>query len=81
MKFPRWLHKWYANFSGYFWLPCPLCGNFFGGHEWKIDNKGDAYILIDPDGSGKAVCPNCHERAKNYNIKWLASRSLNMRIF
>ncbi len=25
----------YANLNGYFWLPCPRCGRYFGGHEWR----------------------------------------------
>lgn len=32
---PRFLHRIYAAVMGYFWLPCPLCGEFFGGHESK----------------------------------------------
>ena len=29
----RFLHRIYARFMGYFWLPCPACGKMFGGHE------------------------------------------------
>lgn len=31
----RWraLHRAFATSHGYFWLPCPLCGDPFGGHE------------------------------------------------
>ncbi len=29
----------YADRHGYFWLPCPRCGEYFGGHEES-----------DPDG-------------------------------
>ena len=29
----RLLHRLYARFFGYFWLPCPACGKMFGGHE------------------------------------------------
>lgn len=32
---PRWMHCVYAAVLGYFWLPCPICGRNFGGHEWK----------------------------------------------
>lgn len=31
---PRWWHHLRAHLGGYFWLPCPACGRFFGGHEW-----------------------------------------------
>ncbi len=33
MSLPRWIHRWYAWVAGYFWLPCPVCGREFGGHE------------------------------------------------
>ena len=29
----RWLNRMIAKFCGYFWLPCPICGEPFGGHE------------------------------------------------
>ena len=32
---PRWLNQVYAQVFGYFWLPCPICGEFWGGHEWR----------------------------------------------
>lgn len=31
---PRCLNRAYAFLFGYFWLPCPLCGFHYGGHEW-----------------------------------------------
>jgi hypothetical protein len=32
----RWrrLNHFYAWLHGYFWVPCPLCGRMFGGHEY-----------------------------------------------
>ena len=65
----RTLNKLYANFLGYFWMPCDLCGQMFGGHE-----------IVYPDGfimtgwnTGKAVCPDCAEngKAKAYNQNWM----------
>lgn len=38
MKF-RKLNKAFAKTFGYFWLPCPLCGQETGGHEWLWQNK------------------------------------------
>jgi hypothetical protein len=29
----RTLNRLYAFLWGYFWLPCPKCGQMFGGHE------------------------------------------------
>jgi hypothetical protein len=29
----RFLNRIYAHLFGYFWLPCPNCGRYFGGHE------------------------------------------------
>lgn len=39
-RFRRLNHAW-ANVAGYFWKPCPICGDFFGGHE-----IGEATIRI-----------------------------------
>lgn len=33
VKFKRFLNRIYARLHGYFWLPCPNCGRYFGGHE------------------------------------------------
>lgn len=38
VKLPRWLHRAYAVALGYFWLPCPICGECFGGHEVGPNN-------------------------------------------
>lgn len=52
---PRILHHLYAFVCGYFWLPCPRCGEYFGGHEWMN------HPLAGIDGKG--ICPACtHKR-------------------
>lgn len=43
----------------YFWLPCPLCGEYFGGNEWEHD--ASMYL---GDGSGCGVCAKCGPRAR-----------------
>lgn len=58
----RVLHRAYAAFRGYFWLPCPVCGRYFGGHEcgfWGVPKEGDWR-------KGKVACkdPRCQDRAK-----------------
>jgi hypothetical protein len=40
MKILRMWHENYAKKNGYFWLPCPVCGEHFGGHEWKYSIWG-----------------------------------------
>lgn len=44
-----------ASFRGYFWMPCPLCGEEFGGNEWvnRISLPGS-----EP-GMSTGVCPAC----------------------
>jgi hypothetical protein len=43
----------YAERYGYFWLPCPLCGDEFGGHEaWGA-------IPTDTEGRSEGICPSC----------------------
>ncbi len=57
MKFRRW-NRFYAFINGYFWLPCPLCGAFFGGHEWTnhdgIPKPGEPSIK-------RGICDDCAE--------------------
>ncbi len=52
----RWLHRLYAFVMGYFWLPCPLCGEHFGGHEARGEDA-----LWREYGRGQGVCPRCGE--------------------
>ena len=58
----RTLNRLYAFAMGYFWIPCPMCANKYGGHEWK---EGD--ILPMADGRGKRVCPECGEYLRNFH--------------
>ena len=43
----------YAKLLGYFWLPCPVCGKHFGGHEAVI---GNGLVVDQPDGTQKQMC-------------------------
>lgn len=52
----RRLHKAYAHFFGYFWMPCPTCGEHFGGHEWGWENR---VIVKDSNGRYSGVCNKC----------------------
>ncbi len=49
----RWLSHFYAKITGYFWLACPICGYYFGGHECTGD------YLMTGLHTGKAVCSDC----------------------
>lgn len=49
------LHRLYAWMFGYFWLPCPVCGRMFGGHE--IAHRFTA-ALLGEDGRSCIVCPD-----------------------
>lgn len=44
---------------GYFWLPCPECGQCFGGHEWGFANGMYASI------NGKGICQDCADAGKS----------------
>lgn len=57
----RKAHELFAKALGYFWLPCPLCGAYSGGHEWR-DIDGMACSIPDPDGapgSHLGICRAC----------------------
>lgn len=63
----RILHKWYAKITGYFWLPCVLCGKEFGGHEWRDIDGLPSMIQTEEDKvhsttsvtRSTGICPNC----------------------
>lgn len=60
MRF-RTLNRLYARLSGYFWLPCTLCGQMSGGHEWR-DIDGNPSAIPNPGGEGGSfmgICPDC----------------------
>lgn len=52
------LHRFYAFLAGYFWLPCPKCGEMFGGHQVSF---GSAHVTVqEADGQHMyCVCPDC----------------------
>lgn len=52
-RFRRLHHAW-AYVAGYFWTPCPVCGEDFGGHEWR-----DRRHTIWKGSRGVATCPKC----------------------
>jgi predicted RNA-binding Zn-ribbon protein involved in translation (DUF1610 family) len=67
----RKLNRLYARLNNYFWLPCPLCGQEFGGHEWVTDNE---YHSIETSpGAGKAICPDCGDKREAEALKMEAS--------
>ncbi len=46
--------------GGWFWLPCPSCGEPFGGQEWTHDAFGhESSIPNGRPGGGKGICPLC----------------------
>lgn len=57
MRF-RALNKLKADLEGYFWLPCPACGQMFGGHEWK-SSEYDSIPTDDTGRSAEGICPDC----------------------
>jgi hypothetical protein len=62
----RTFNKMYARLNGYFWLPCPLCGQHFGGHEWSHGNKCSSIPKPGSPGTGMGICPDCTEAGKGY---------------
>lgn len=61
MKNRLW-NKFYAWVAGYFWLPCPVCGRSFGGHEWKDipGHQNSVPTKLFRRGShATGICPDC----------------------
>lgn len=57
-----------ATLGGYFWLPCPVCGENFGGHEWR-DYAGLPSSVPNPDSRGLStgICPDCTAAGYGYD--------------
>ncbi len=67
---PRWVHRLYAFTHGYYWVPCPMCGKHFGGHE----EHGSLFYGLAR--GGESVCRNCAARAEEANQpRYAAMRS------
>ena len=66
MKISRIYHRAYAFVFAYFWLPCPICGEHFGGHEYDGGN------LDIERHRGIVVCPNCKGEAVRRNNELFA---------
>ena len=60
---PRFINQFYAFVCGYFWLPCPLCGRMYGGHECTESVPTTIH-------SGKMVCSLCSEEARQITRKF-----------
>lgn len=63
----RLLNRVYAWIFGYFWLPCPVCGDHFGGHE----ASRHALVVTEADGP-HAYCTcyktDCQVKAAAMNV-------------
>jgi hypothetical protein len=53
------IHKIYAYLFGYFWLPCPRCGQMFGGHQKGGGTNYDQPFNLKGANTGKVCCPDC----------------------
>lgn len=64
----RPLQRLYAFLFGYFWLPCPVCGEHFGGHEASLS----ALVVDEADGD-HAYCTcyklECQNEAQRRNAE------------
>jgi hypothetical protein len=56
MKRFRLTNKLYANKFGYFWEPCPVCKEYFGGHEWKLLG---GLAIKGEQGHYDGICDDC----------------------
>lgn len=61
---PRWEARQYADQNNYFWLPCVLCNQWYGGHE--VMDKGLVGVFINNNAS-ISTCPNCEQEARRLN--------------
>lgn len=75
----RQRERGFALSHGYFWLPCSLCGGYYGGHEKSASlSTGWAEGPFEPNENGKcprivyggtSVCLNCKDEADRLNLE------------
>lgn len=60
---PRILARFLAWVGGYFWLPCPVCGEPFAGFEHRFSTPPSGIMI---DGHMMGTCPKqeCIERGQ-----------------
>jgi hypothetical protein len=67
LKRRRW-NEFRAALGGRFWLPCPVCGQMFGGHEkgggsLLKGSRAEFWAEVKEHGSamrcGRTTCPDC----------------------
>jgi hypothetical protein len=66
VKLPRFVHHFWAWLAGYYWIPCPLCGKYIGGHEHSWEKSG---CLLTGENRGKVTCYDCKDKADELNLK------------
>lgn len=73
---PRWLARLLAWYGGYFWLPCPICGEDFAGFEWGEESLQRTFST----GEGLCSKPECVAEAKRRNaLFWAAGEGCTER--
>jgi hypothetical protein len=60
----RTMNKLFASVAGYFWTPCPICDQYFGGHEWRDIDGLSSVIYPGGENPGKGICPDCTRAGK-----------------
>ncbi len=61
----------YAQCHGYFWLPCPLCGTMFGGHEHPHDRSQGIPHIPDLEAGPwnyLCICPWCTRAGRGCDV-------------
>lgn len=68
---PRWIARLAAGAGGYFWLPCPICGECFAGFEW-----GESLMRSWTESTGTCARPECRVETRRRNREWMALNTL-----
>lgn len=79
-RWSRRTARLHAYAAGYFWLPCPICGECFSGAEWATHEKYSSIPKDDQSACG--VCPksSCMAEAKRRTLRYRALRMNGVKI-
>lgn len=70
---PRWFQHFHAWLFAYFWLPCRMCGEYYGGHEAEFPL---AMRMVSGIIESRSVCANCIDEVNRLNKKLYEAKGL-----
>lgn len=70
MTAARWRNlrrEFHARTRGLFWLPCRICGQHWGGHEWIHPDQ--TIPNLNKPGTNWGICLDCYTAGRHLPLQ------------